>query len=210
MSALAVRLREKTGKSATSQIRGDGAIPAVIYGLKDHLCVVVNIKELQKLISENGLNALIELKIEGDSNRNVVLKDYQSHPLKLDWLHADFLEVDITKKIKAQVPVFLVGICPGEKQGGVINHIARYVEVESLPKDIPEKIDLSMVDLQLGQAFHVSDLVVPENVTKVNSPDDVVVTVYTAKVKEVKEEAEGEDETAAGPTEVADKKEDAK
>jgi large subunit ribosomal protein L25 len=210
MSALAGKLRDQTGKSATSKVRSDGGMPAVMYGLKDHLNVIVNTKELQKLINENGLNTLIELNIEGDTNRNVVVKEFQTHPLKTGWVHADFLEVDINKKIKAKVPVFLVGVCPGEKQGGVINHILRNVEVESLPIDIPEKIDLSMVDVQLGQALHISDLVVPENVTKVNSPDDLVVTVYTAKVKEEKEEVEGEESGADVSAEAAVKKEDTK
>ena len=118
MSALAGKLRKVTGKSATRDVRNDEAVPAVMYGLKDNLNLIVDPKELKKILEENGRNALIELNIEGDSSRNVVLKEYQTHPLKSGWLHADFLEVDVAKKIKVKVPVLLVGVAPGEKQGG--------------------------------------------------------------------------------------------
>jgi len=91
MSVLAGKLRKVTGKSATRDVRNDEAMPAVMYGLKDNFNLVVDPKELKKLIEENGRNALIELNIEGDSSRNVVLKEYQTHPLKSGWLHADFL-----------------------------------------------------------------------------------------------------------------------
>ena len=99
MSALAGKLREVTGKSAIRKLRNEEAMPAVLYGLNDNLKLVVNPKELKKLLLEKGRNALIELNIEGDSSRNVVLKEYQAHPLESGWLHADFLEVDITNSI---------------------------------------------------------------------------------------------------------------
>ena len=82
MSALAGKLREVTGKSATRKIRTEESMPAVVYGLKDNVSMVVNPKELKKLIEVKGRNALIELKIEGASDRNVVLKEFQAHPLR--------------------------------------------------------------------------------------------------------------------------------
>ena len=173
-------------------------------------------KKLKKILEENGRNALIELNIEGDSSRNVVLKEYQDHPIKPGWLHADFLEVDVTKKIKVKVPVLLVGVAPGEKQGGVINHIIRLLEIESIPANIPEKIELPMDEVQLNQVIHVSDLVVGEDITIVNLPTDVVLTIHEEKVKEEKpEDEEGveglegvEAEAASEPADTAGKKED--
>ena len=100
MSVLAGKIRETTGKSATRKLRSDEAMPAVLYGLKDNLNLTINPKELNKLLIARGRNALIELKIEGDADRSVVLKEFQSHPLRTAWLHADFLEVDVTKKIR--------------------------------------------------------------------------------------------------------------
>ncbi len=217
MSVLAGKLRKVTGKSATRDVRNDEAMPAVMYGLKDNLNLIVDPKELQKLLKENGRNALIELNIEGDSSRNVVLKEYQSHPLRSGWLHADFLEVDVTKKIKVKVPVVLVGTAPGEKLGGMINHIIRHLEIESTPRNIPEKIELPIGEVQLNQVIHVSDLVVGEDVTIINLPTDVVLTLHEEKVKEeipegeeVEEGIEGEEAEAAAsePADAAGNKED--
>jgi len=216
MSVLAGKLRKVTGKSATRDVRNDEAMPAVMYGLKDNLNLIVDPKELQKLLKENGRNALIELNIEGDPSRNVVLKEYQSHPLRSGWLHADFLEVDVTKKIKVKVPVVLVGTAPGEKLGGMINHIIRHLEIESTPRNIPEKIELPIGEVQLNQVIYVSDLVVQEDVTIINLPTDVVLTLHEEKVKEEKPEgeegaeAEGEEAEAAAsePADAAGKKED--
>ena len=214
MSVLAGKLRKVTGKSATRDVRNDEAMPAVMYGLKDNLKLIVDPKELQKLLKENGRNALIELNIEGDSSRKVVLKEYQSHPLRSGWLHADFLEVDVTKKIKVKVPIVLVGTAPGEKLGGMINHIIRHLEIESTPRNIPEKIELPIGEVQLNQVIYVSDLVVQEDVTIINLPTDVVLTLHEEKVKEEKPEdeevAEGEEAEAAAsePADAAGKKED--
>ncbi|MBT3508374.1 MAG: 50S ribosomal protein L25 [Nitrospina sp.] len=214
MSALAGKLREVTGKSAIRKIRNDETMPAVMYGLKDNINLTVNPKELKKLLLENGRNALIELNIDGDASRSVVLKEYQAHPIKAAWLHADFLEVDITKKIRVKVPVILVGVAPGEKMGGIVNHIMRQLEVESIPKNIPEKIEVPMGELQLNQVIHVSDLVVGENVDIINPLGEAVVTVHEEKVKEEKPEGEegelGEEAeaAAAAPADAAAKKED--
>ena len=219
MSALVGKLRKVTGRSALRKLRNDEAMPAVVYGLKDNLNLVVNPKELKKLLEEKGRNALIELNIEGESSRKVVLKEYQDHPIKPGWLHADFLEVDVTKKIKGKVPVLLVGVAPGEKQGGVINHIIRLLEIESIPANIPEKIELPIDEVQLNQVMHVSDLVVGEDITIVNLPTDVMLTIHEEKVIEEKpEDEEGveglegvegvEAEAASEPADTAGNKED--
>lgn len=208
MSALAGKLRETTGKSATRKLRNDETMPAVLYGLKDNLSLTVNPKELNKLLIAKGRNALIELNIEGDSERSVVLKDYQSHPLRSGWIHADFLEVDVTKKIRVKVPVVLIGTSPGEKQGGLVNHIVRNLEVESIPSNIPEKIEIQMGEVQLDQVIHVSDLVMADGVQIINDPSDAVVTVHVEKVKEEKAEVEEGAEGEAAAPDDTEKKED--
>jgi len=212
MSALAGKLRETTGKSATRKLRNEEAMPAVMYGLKDNISMVINPKELKKLLEAKGRNALIELKIEGDADRSVVLKEFQSHPLRTGWIHADFLEVDVTKTIRVKVPVLLIGTSPGEKQGGLVNHIIRNLEVESIPSNIPEKIEIQMGEVQLNQVLHVSDLAVGDGVEIINDPSDAVVTVHVEKVKEekaeVEEGAEGEAADAADAPADAGKKED--
>ena len=213
MSVLTGKIREPNGKSAARKLRTDECIPAVVYGLNDNVSLSVNPKELNKLIEAKGRNVLIELKVDGDKAeaRNVVLQEFQTHPLKPGWVHIDFLEIDVTKKIKAKIPVILVGVSPGEKQGGHVNHIIRALEIESLPKDIPEKIEVEMGGVELNAMIQVSDLNLSESVSIVNNPSDVVVNVHLEKVKEEKSEEEAaEGDAAADSKEDAGKKEDGK
>ncbi len=219
MSVLTGKIREAKGKSAARKLRVAESMPAVMYGLKDNLSLSVNPKELKKLIDVKGLNVLIDLKIDGESagDRHVVVKEYQTHPLRQGWLHVDFLEIDVTKKIKVKIPVILIGLSPGEKQGGHVNHIIRTLEIECLPKDIPEKVEVSMEGVELDQMIHVSDLNLGDKVEILNEPNEIVVNVHLEKVKEEKPEgeevAEGEEDDAAAAAASAEdsgKKEDGK
>ena len=208
MSVLTGKIREANGKSAARKLRTDECIPAVVYGINSNISLSVNPKEVKKLIDTKGRNVLIELKVEGDSteNRNVVLKEFQTHPLKPSWLHIDFLEIDVSKKIKVKVPIELIGVSPGEKQGGHVNLIIRALEIESLPKDIPEKVEVQMGEVELNEMIRVSELKLDGSLKILNNPNDVVVNVHLEKVKEetveVEEGEEGEEgeETAAGET----------
>ena len=200
MSVLTGKIREANGKSAARKLRTDECIPAVVYGLNDNLSLSINPKELRKLIEAKGRNVLIELKVDGDSaeNRNVVLKEFQTHPLKPGWVHIDFLEIDISKKIKVKVPILLVGVSPGEKQGGHVNQIIRALEIESLPNDIPEKFEVDMSGVELNQMIRVSDLNLGESVQILNDPNDIVVNVHLEKVKEEEPEVEEGEEGEEG------------
>ena len=205
MSVLTGKIREANGKSAARKLRTDECIPAIVYGINGNIRLSVNPKEVKKLIDAKGRNVLIELKVEGDSadNRNVVLKEFQTHPLKPSWLHIDFLEIDVSKKIKVKVPIELIGVSPGEKQGGHVNHIIRALEIESLPQDIPEKVEVQMGEVELNEMIRVSELKLDGSLTIVNNPNDVVVNVHLEKVKEETvevEEGEAGAETAAGET----------
>jgi len=200
MSVLTGKIREANGKSAARKLRTDECIPAVVYGLNDNVSLSINPKELRKLIEAKGRNVLIELKVDGDSaeNRNVVLKEFQTHPLKPGWVHIDFLEIDISKKIKVKVPIFLIGVSPGEKQGGIVNHIIRALEIESLPNDIPEKFEVDMSGVELNQMIRVSDLNLGESVQILNDPNDIILNVHLEKVKEEEPEVEEGEEGAEG------------
>ena len=200
MSVLTGKIREANGKSAARKLRTDECIPAVVYGLNDNVSLSINPKELSKLIEAKGRNVLIELKVDGDSakNRNVVLKEFQTHPLKPGWVHIDFLEIDISKKIKVKVPIFLVGVSPGEKQGGIVNHIIRALEIESLPNAIPEKFEVDMSGVELNQMIRVSELNIGESIQILNDPNDIVLNVHLEKVKEEEPEGEEGEEGAEG------------
>ena len=205
MSAvLTGKIRETIGTSSSRKARVQGYLPAVLYGNKDNLSIVVDPQTLAKLLKQAGRNAVIDLNIEGDSveNRKVILKTFQRHPLKELWVHADFMEIDMTKKIRVRVPIHTVGIAPGEKlQGGVLNHALKELEVECLPEDIPQKIEVSIAKLELGQAIHVSDLPLPDKLTATTAATTAIVTVYKEK-----EEKASAAETDEGDAEAAPEK----
>ena len=206
---LSGKIREKTGKVATKEVRRNGEIPAVLYGLKDNLSFSVCPDNLKDILTAKGQNALIDLNLEGNKKRKVILKEFQSHPLKERWVHVDFLEVDVTKTVKVSVNVHLIGKSAGEKMGGLVNQVLKSIHVECLPLDIPQSVDLDVTAVELGQVLHVSDLGLPDKVKILHQPNEVILSVHLEKVKE--EETTEDEELAESETEVtadADTKED--
>ncbi len=202
--ALKGKIREGRGKGANRKLRATGMLPAVVYGGKTNVSLSVNPKELKKLIEKEGINSLIELAIEGDSEskRVVVVKEHQQHPIRPGWEHADFLEVDMKQEIKVDVPVILVGDSPGEKLGGMVEQNLHTVEVKCLPGDIPESFKVDMTKVELDQVVHISDLEVPENIEILDHLSEAVVSVHEVKVKAetTTEVVEGEEEGAEEAT----------
>ena len=190
--ALKGKIREGQGKGANRRLRSEGMLPAVVYGGKSNVSFMVNPKELKKLIDQAGINSLIELAIEGDSEqkRVVVIKDHQQHPVRDGWEHADFLEVDMKQKIKVDVPIVLEGHSPGEKLGGMVELNLHTLSVKCLPGEIPESIKIDMTKVELDQVVHVSDLSVPESAEVLDNASESVVSVHEVKVKEEASAAE--------------------
>ena len=211
---LSGKIREKTGKVATKEVRRNGEIPAVLYGLKDNLSFSVCADNLKDILTAKGQNALIDLNLEGNKKRKVIIKEFQSHPLKERWVHVDFLEVDVAKPVKVNVDVHLIGKSAGEKMGGLVHQVLKSIHVECLPTDIPQSVDLDVTAVELGQVLHVSDLSIPDKVKILHEPNEAIVSVHLEKVKEEKTEdeelAEGETEATAdaATTEDSDKKDD--
>ena len=190
---LSGKIREKTGKVATKEVRRNGEIPAVLYGLKDNLSFSVHPDNLKGILKAKGHNALIDLNVDGSKPRKVILKEFQSHPLKELWVHVDFLEVDVAKTVKVSVDVHLTGKSAGEKMGGLVNQVLKSIHVECLPADIPQSIDLDVTSVELGQVLHVSDLNISEKVKVLHRPNEAIVSVYLEKIKEEKTEDEAEE-----------------
>ena len=214
---LSGKIRKKKGKAATKAVRRNGEIPAVLYGLKDNLSFSICPDNLKDILKAKGQNALIDLNVEGNKQRKVILKEFQSHPLKDLWVHVDFLEVDVAKMVKVSVSVHLIGKSAGEKMGGLVNQVLKSLHVECLPTDIPQSIDLDITAVELGQVLHVSDLnVVSDKIKILHQSNEAVVSVYLPKVEEEKvadeeELAEGEmaaSEDVPAGEEASDKKED--
>ena len=208
--ALNGKIREGRGKGANRKLRATGMLPAVVYGGNSTVSLTVNPKELKKLVQKEGLNSLIELIIEGDSEpkRVVVIKDHQQHPIRPGWEHADFLEVDMKQAIKVDVPIILEGHSPGEKLGGMVEHNLHTLSVKCLPGEIPESIKVDMTQVQLDQVVHISDLTVGDNIEILDHLSEAVVSVHEVKVKAeaTTEAVEGEEEAEATTDAKADDK----
>ena len=214
--ALKGKIREGRGKGANRRLRTEGMLPAVVYGGKSNVSFTVNPKDLKKLIEQAGINSLIELAIEGDTEpqRVVVIKDHQQHPIRDGWEHADFLEVDMKQEIKVDVPIVLEGHSPGEKLGGMVELNLHTLSVKCLPGEIPESIKVDMTQVELDQVVHVSDLTVPDNIEVLDNSSESVVSVHEVKIIEeapeeeelVEDAEEGAEEGAEAPA--ADKAED--
>jgi large subunit ribosomal protein L25 len=196
--ALKGTIREGRGKGANRKLRATGMLPAVVYGGNSTVSLTVNPKELKKLIAKEGINSLIDLVIEGDSEpkRVVVIKDHQQHPIRPGWEHADFLEVDMKQAIKVDVPIVLEGNSPGEKLGGMVEHNLHTLSVKCLPGEIPESFKVDMTQVQLDQVVHISDLKVGDNIEILDHLSEAVVSVHEVKVKAeaTTEAVEGEEE----------------
>lgn len=177
---LTVETRAGSGTSAARRLRRQGLVPAVLYGRgMEPVPLSVNASLLRELVHAGGHNVVVRLNIK-DGNAEpptVMLKEIQRHPLSGIVLNVDFQKISLTEQITAEVPIILVGEAPGVKQGGVLDHVLREVEVECLPTDIPHSIELNVSQLDIGHALHVSDLAAPPGVTITAEPTEVVVAV---------------------------------
>lgn len=178
--ALNVELRENTGKGVARTLRRGGNIPAVMYGLGAPTSLSINRKELVKIINAGvGGNTLITVNFSGKGGeRMAVLRDYQVDPITSELMHADLLEVSMEKVIHVTIPVMMVGGTPeGVKEGGILQSMAREIEVECLPGNIPEHIDVDASALGIGSSIHVGDLKLPEGVKARTEAETVIVTL---------------------------------
>ena len=181
--------RAGRGKNEARRLRASGKIPAVVYGTEKNKATEIAVDPrvlLRILHSESGVNTLIGLEGAGlSAGGKVLVKEYQLDPIDHKLLHADFYAVAMDKLLTVTVPIVIKGEPKGVKQqGGVVDFVNREIEVECLPADIPEHIDIDISELMLHQGVRVRDL--PEN-TKwkpVSEPDLMLVHVVTVKVEE--------------------------
>src|ERR1043166_5417185 len=209
MAEIVVNAESRTdrGKNAARRLRRSGMVPAVVYGGKrDNLAVAVDPKALQKVLrSEAGLNTILKLDIAGQGASNAILKSWQIDPVRETFLHADFYRIAMDVAIRVTVPIHTVGEARGVKvDAGILELILRAIQVECLPGDIPERIDVDVRELGINQSLRVSDVTVPPTVRVLEAPDQVVVHVVAVK-EEVAPAAEGEVAAPASEPEVIKK-----
>jgi len=191
-AVLDVVTRTTKGKNEARRLRASGRIPAVVYGAQKAgdppapEQVAVDPKPFMRILhSKSGLNTLITLKMDGGAGARVLVKNVQLDPITHHPLHADFYRVNMDRKIKVTVPVSLKGESRGVKQdGGVLDFVHREVEIEVLPANIPDAIEVDVTDLGVGDAVHVRDLAANAAWTPVSDADMMIVHVVTIKVVE--------------------------
>ena len=177
---LNVDLREKSGKGVGRKLRSAGRIPGVVYGKgMESLSVTLSPKELSAAIAgEGGVNRLIALAGGGSlEGITVIVTELQKDCLKGIPTHVDLLKVNMTEKLRVTVPISFVGTSIGVKSGGLLDPLMHELEVECLPGNIPDHIEIIVRDLAVGDSFHVSDLVLPEGVKVLAEPKASLVTV---------------------------------
>jgi large subunit ribosomal protein L25 len=193
---LAVASREVDGSRSARRLRRTGRVPGVLYGGDGGpVAFEVDARELRHALAAAG--AVLELSVDGEGSTPVVLKDAQRDPVRGETIHVDLLRVRLDQAIHATVPVHLTGVeeAPGVKEGGVLEHITRELNVEALPTEIPEEIVLDVSEMQINDTIVLAAVTVPEGVTLLDDVDETTIATLTPPRLQVEEEEEIEEET---------------
>jgi large subunit ribosomal protein L25 len=182
---VAAEVREAQGKGPARRLRAAGRVPAVVYSRHGSpLAISVDPKALREaLMGESRFNTLLTLEIKGTPARQVMLKAHQTDPLESRLLHADFLEVRMDEKIRVEIPVILTGKPAGVVEGGILQQNRRFLEVLCFPNKIPQKIEVEVAQLKIGQSIHVADLKMPEG-AELRYQTNFTIAVVSAPEKE--------------------------
>jgi large subunit ribosomal protein L25 len=191
--SLAVEERPETGSRASRRLRREGLIPGVVYGGGDCTAVRINARELRSALIASS--AVIDVSVAGGKPVPVIVKDQQIHPVRDEIVHIDLLQVRLDEKIHTTVPLELEGAeeAPGAKEGGVVEHVTRELNIEALPTSIPERIVADVSGMEAAATMHLSELTAPEGVVFLDDPDDTIVATVTIPTEV--EEPEVEEET---------------
>jgi large subunit ribosomal protein L25 len=187
---LTAQRRTQVGRNAIKKIKAAGMVPGVIYGsAQEPVNLQINGRELLNVLSHaSGENILVELEIlDGGEKQNALamIQEIQHHPLQREILHVDFHAVSANETVSAEVPIETVGEAVGVKvHGGLLEHILRYLEVECLPADLPQVIEVDVTSLDVGQSLHVRELKLPSGVEAITDPEQTVVAVVESRVEE--------------------------
>lgn len=228
---LKAEVRLGSGKKVAKDLRNKKVIPAVVYkkGLKGAINLQLAYGALEEALhTKAGENVIVTLKISGSDNakdKTVVIKEIQREPIKDRILHVDFNEISLTEMLKVNVPLASHGEAIGAKaDGGTLEHVMWELQVECLPTDIPEKIEVDISNLKIGDAIYVKNITAPEGVKILTDPELIAMIMKPPKVEVPKEEAlvgapeepelirkkkEAEEEEGEGGDEKKEKKEEA-
>lgn len=199
--------RKTKGKGAARKLRKDQQIPANFYGPNAQpMMLAVNYAELERLMRQSAAeNIILDLQIQSDDGseeRSVIIKELQVDPTKDTYLHVDFCEISMDKEITVHIPISLTGTPAGVKEGGVLQHVRRELNVSCLPDKLIDSLELDVSGLEIGDALHIRDIMLPEGITNLEEGDLTVALVAapTIEVEEAPaEEVEGEEGAEEAP-----------
>lgn len=202
--------RGDAGRSAAKKLRGEGRVPAILYGTKTKATsLTISEKEISLLLGHAaGESLLVDLEIKGTDGgsrkETALIQEVQHHPVKGKILHVDFHAVSMTETLRTEVPLEPVGEAEGVKnQGGVLEQGLRSLEIECLPRDLPDLIEFDISALKIGDSIHIGQLQMPKGVKAVGDPEILVAMVSAPRVQE--EESTSEDEAPTEPEVIREK-----
>jgi large subunit ribosomal protein L25 len=199
---LLVQQRESLGSAESRRLRKTGYVPGVLYGSGEPIAICVEARELRRaLTGAAGLHSILDVEIDGKGSTHAsILKEYQVDPIRGGVTHVDLQEVRLDKPINASVSLHLIGgdVAPGVKEGGVLSQPLRELNVEALPLEVPEHIEIDVSGMEMGGTLRIADVEAPEGVTLLDDPDQVVATVTAPMREEPTEEELAEAEGVEG------------
>ncbi len=204
---LSLETRTETGKGVAKKLRREAKIPGVYYFHgEESVPFSVDRKAIQTLIGHES--ALIDITFDGKSNKKCVIRELQFDPLTSQPIHIDLLGIKMTEKISVTVPVHLIGTPEGVKTGGgVLQHQTREIEIQCLPSDIPDSIEVDIAELEIGDGAFVSDIDI-ENVEILSDSELVIANVVAPRLVEEETVAEEEELEEGAEPELVGKEED--
>ncbi|MGB6894579.1 MAG: 50S ribosomal protein L25/general stress protein Ctc [Dehalococcoidia bacterium] len=196
---LKTNIRTTTGNGPARRLRQKGQIPAVLYGPgTESVLLSVNISDIDRVLKKGRIGqVLLNLVIPNNgetSTKTVMVKELQLHPVSRNFLHIDFYEVTMDRKIVVNVPVMTTGKAKGVEIGGILQTIRRELEVQCLPLDVPESIEIDITDLDIGDTIHLLDIPRQSEIEFLDDENFTVVTIVSPKIEEEVEPVEEEEE----------------
>jgi len=189
--------RQARGKGPAGRLRRSGMIPAVLYGHREPRSIAVDGHEFTTKFHAVSESTIIRLELDKQSH-DVLIRDFQEDSISGRIIHIDFLEIEQGKVLRTHVGLHLTGNPVGVREGGVMESFVHEVEVECLPKDLPEHLVVEITGLALGHSLHIRDVQIPEGLKILNPTDQVVCTVAHKRAEEMPVEAEEAPLTAEG------------
>ena len=192
--------REGRGKNEARRLRRAGQLPAVVYGGDSVAAVSVDPKALLQILhSESGVNTLIALTVDGGASHQVLVKEFQLDPIDSSLLHVDLYQLALDKAIVVTVPVLLSGEPVGvRQQEGLVDFVHREIQVECMPTEIPEHIEVDITELEIGDGIRLREVIGDAVWSPVSDPDTLLVHVIAPKVEQEEETPAEEGEVLEG------------